>query len=1007
MPTEAEGAKLASPEQVLAAALSHLHHSAGKPSTRKIAAALSSVSHTTVADALAGRRVPSWPVLEKIVLHLHGDPDAFRVLWADTAAPVSSVVAQRAVLGSGTQHIFYGEVGRPQEPAVSIAPPFGRLDASRPMRGRDELLAELVSGAVTAGHDGDDLARVHVIHGLGGCGKTRLALQVAFCAQERGSEVWWISAAEPNGLITGMRTLGRRLGITEAELEHGDAADLLWRRLTARQEPWLLVLDNADDPAVLAGPGSNVAEGRGWLRPFSSQYGTVLVTSRDGSTTSWGSWSWRHRLAVLPGNEAAAVIADYAGHATSLGTPEDARDLAERLGGLPLALKIAGSYLAESVAIPAAFAAPGMIRSYRQYRDALDAGDLEAVFPAPGGELTRDQMRGLIGRTWELSLASQIPEARGVLCLLATFADAPIPYELVLHVSTLAASPLLRNITGPRLWEALQALDAFGLIDVDPTPAIGVVQLHPLVRDTTAKQLGAADGEQAAYLYLAAILLARVIAKETGLPEDPQTWPLWQLLAPHATYIFDRIESVTELRDDTAAGAAYAANMAARYQAARGFLAQAEAIQRGAVAFMTQVLGAEHPGTLSPRHELARMMARGDSAAAEAEYRKVLAARVRVLGPEHPDTLTTRHEIARMMAERGDYAGAEAEYRDVLAVWVRVLGPEHPDTLTTRHEIARMMAERGDYAGAEAEYRDVLAVWVRVLGPEHPDTLTTRHEIARMMAERGDYAGAEAEYRDVLAAKMRVLGSDHPDSLVSQHNIAWTMAARGDHAGAEAEFRDVLAARLRVLGPDHPSTRATVEWIYSLEYLTRVTRGVPAASVASIPAAATVLVTAMTTDGWEGVRGRTARLLGRGDTRETELVLRHLEQSRSALAGLSGTDLDRVRGEQVVIWQTRLADLIERHPSAEEELRALAAEIAQTITSASIFMQNATASGRAQQAVQGQGVQTSNFGVLRDVLNALNEWAEHGLLEPIDVSALKLRVERRTLGSGLAREVDD
>src|SRR5207249_10090484 len=107
---------------------------------------------------------------------------------------------------------------------------------------------------------------------------------------------------------------------------------------------------------------------------FSSQYGTVLVTSRDGSITSWGSWSWRHRLGVLPGDDAATVIADYAGHATSLGTPEDAHDLAERLGGLPLALRIAGSYLAESVAIPAAFSAPGMVRSYRQYREALDVG---------------------------------------------------------------------------------------------------------------------------------------------------------------------------------------------------------------------------------------------------------------------------------------------------------------------------------------------------------------------------------------------------------------------------------------------------------------------------------------------------------------------------------------------------------------------------------------------------------------------------------------------------------
>ena len=88
--------------------------------------------------------------------------------------------------------------------------------------------------------------------------------------------------------------------MTDAELEHGDAADVIWQRLAGRQDPWLLVIDNADDPQVLAGAGTCVAEGRGWLRPVVGQTGMVLVTSRDGSKESWGSWPRRHRLQMLP-----------------------------------------------------------------------------------------------------------------------------------------------------------------------------------------------------------------------------------------------------------------------------------------------------------------------------------------------------------------------------------------------------------------------------------------------------------------------------------------------------------------------------------------------------------------------------------------------------------------------------------------------------------------------------------------------------------------------------------
>jgi hypothetical protein len=125
----------------------------------------------------------------------------------------------------------------------------------------------------------------------------------------------------------------------------------------------------------------------------------------------------------------------------------------------------------------------------------------------------------------------------------------------------------------------------------------------------------------------------------------------------------------------------------------------------------------------------------------------------------------------------------------------------------------------------------------------------------------------------------------------------------------------------------------------------------------------TALVTAMVTDGWEDIRTRFARLLGRGATKDTEAAAARLEQSRTALAGLSGPDLERARAEQEIVWRTRLADLLESHPAAEAELRGLVAEIqAQVIGSAGQVTQHAVAFGQAQQAVQGHGVQNVTFG---------------------------------------------
>ena len=714
--------------------------------------------------------------------------------------------ARQASQGAGVQYNYFGP-GAEAESGVSIAAPLGQLDERLPMRGRDALLSALM--------DSTDGLRVRVVHGLGGCGKTRLALEVATQLLERGVEVWWVSAAEESRLAAGMQAIARRVGVTDAELRHGDAADLLWQRLAARQQEWLLVIDNADDPQVLAGPDGCVGDGTGWLRPLRASAGMVLATSRDGRPSSWGPWCGLYRVEVLASGQAAQVLVDHAGGYEELGSAGEAEALAQRLGRLPLALKIAGSFLAESVVIPAAFAAPGVARTYSQYLAAIEGGQLETVFPAPSaGELTPEQARKVIGRTWDLTLdlltARQMPEARRVLRLLACFADAPIPHELALDPQTLRDSPLLEGISGPRLWQVLETLAGFGLIDLISTDSnqLAVVRLHPLVRDTSRPDARDPD-EREAYLVLAAELLRRA-AEQADVPEDPAMWSTWQVLGAHAIYIFDTLTASSDCPDEAATAASNAVALTARYQSAQGLYSQAEEVQRRILGLRFRVLGADHPDTLTTRHEIARMMAaRGDHAGAEAEYRDVLAATLRVLGADHPDTLATRHAIAYEMAERGDHAGAEAEYRDVLAAKLPVLGADHHSTLNTRHAIAYEMAERGDHAGAEAEYRDVLAARLRVLGADHPDTLATRHEIARMMAARGDHAGAEAEYRDVLAAKLPVLGADHPSTLNTRHAIAYEMAERGDHPGAEAEYRDVLAAKLPVLGADHPDTLAT------------------------------------------------------------------------------------------------------------------------------------------------------------------------------------------------------
>jgi tetratricopeptide (TPR) repeat protein len=701
--------------------------------------------------------------------------------------------------------------------AVSLAAPLGRRDPDRPLRGRSALLGELAG----AWEEGSGVAGVQVLYGLGGCGKTSIALELAARVQDQAgsaAETWWVSAADSRQLRAGMIALAFRVGVTEEQVRRGEAADLLWQRLAERPGRWLLVVDNADDPGVLAAGSAPMKDGRGWVRPPGRGSGLVVVTTRDGREATWGTLGRLRRVGVLADDDAAQVLIDYAG--AEAGSRKDAVALARRLGGLPLALRLAGSYLHESASRPAAFGDHATARTLAGYQALLDGGEAEAnrgadeAEGARGGQFSEEDARGLVGQAWEISLdmltAQGMGHARPLLRLLACFAHAPVPYELLLRPGTMAGTELFPGLTGPQLWDSLLALEAFGFIDFlavgQGDQAAPTLQLHPLVRDASRPDPGA-GGEAEAYTGLAGALCASAAASpEAGEPESPDAWPQWEALTPHCAYLLGEITGHASVARDVAA----AAHAAAWYLGARGRYQEAEQLYRHVQAVREQALGNGHPDTLAARQEVAWMLAeQGRTAEAEEAYRQVLAGREQALGDDHPDTLTTRSAVAWMLGERGRFREAEELYRQVLAVSGRVLGDNHPNTLATRSSVAWMLGERGSFEEAEELYRQVLAVREQALGDGHPDTLATRSDVARMLGEQGRSQEAEELYRQVLAEREQALGNDHPDTLATRIAVARMLEQQGRYQDAELLYQQVLEDSARVLGETHPHTLTT------------------------------------------------------------------------------------------------------------------------------------------------------------------------------------------------------
>ena len=614
---------------------------------------------------------------------------------------------------------------------------------------------------------------------------------------------WQFAAEDATVLAAGFGELAAQLG-ARGLADARDPVASVHAVLARFPVPWLLIFDNAADMASVAA----------FLPPAGP--GRVLITSQNPN--------WPGQVLDVPVLDP-DVAAGFLVNRTGDPDRQAARDLADVLGGLPLALEQAAAYTQATGDTLA-----GYLALFRQRRAEL---------------LARGEPTGYsktVASTWALAfdrLQHTAPGAVGLLRLLAFCAPEAIPLRLLLQPRPGLAGRLGEDVVpvlAPLLEDPLAAGDAIGALRryslVTPA-ADGSVSVHRLVQAVTADQMPselATEWQRAA----AAVIQAAL----PGDPGDPADWPVFALLLPHAQAALD-------------AGSEGMAQIAS-YLGRSGSHPAAMELYRGVFEARARALGPEHPDTLIARSNLAWWTGEtGNVAGARDECAVLLPVIERALGPEHPDTLGARANLARWTGQAGDAAGARDQYAELLSVRERVsgaehprtvaaregvarwtgmrgmrpgpgtcswrccpsasgcLGPEHPDTLTARESLADWTGQAGDAAGARDLFAALLPEIRRVLGPEHPDTLATHRGLAYWSGEAGDAAGARDQFAALLPVFERVFGPKDPYTLTTRGNLArWTGGA-GDAAGARDQFAALLPVFERVSGPEHPDTLTT------------------------------------------------------------------------------------------------------------------------------------------------------------------------------------------------------
>src|SRR5579885_2608874 len=578
--------------------------------------------------------------------------------------------------------------------------------------GREEELhalhAQLASGSTAA------IGQVQAISGLGGIGKTQLAVEYAYRYRQEYQAVLWVRADTVEALTSSYSELARLLALPERDAREQEVVVGAVRRWLARQPGYLLILDNLDEPSVLFPPAEP-----GQPRPPSpfvppTPAGHLLVTTRAADLTALGL-GLAHPLAmpVFSPEQGAALVLTRAGR-PSASEPEQAlaRQLSQELGGLALALEQAGAYLSAS----------GM--SLADYLELFRTRSHDLLSRHAGHDYPH-----AVATTWDLSfqrVQERAPAAAELLRACAFLAPDAIPEEILTQgarhlgklLAPVAADPL-------RLADALAALRAYSLLTRDPETR--TLTVHRLVQRILRTRLAARTCKQ---------WMQRVVQTVDAAYPDPEfsAWPACERLLPHALVCATWIEQA----GSKPPAAARLLNQTGYYLHARGRYARAEPLLQRALAISEQALGPQHPHTATSLNNLARLYHdQGDYARAEPLLQRALAISEQALGPQHPHTATSLNNLAGLYHAQGDYARAEPLYQRALAISEQAVGPLHPDTATSLNNLATLYRAQGDYARAEPLYQRALAIWEQAVGKEHPTTRIVRENYEGLLREMG------------------------------------------------------------------------------------------------------------------------------------------------------------------------------------------------------------------------------------------------------------------------------
>jgi len=629
--------------------------------------------------------------------------------------------------------------------------------------GRESILVKIRS---TLTSDNEQKSKI-VIHGIGGVGKTHIAVEYAYRYADNYDIIWWVRTENSITMTADLVGLSERLNLTEKNNKDQEASIHALLNFLKKEDRWLIIFDNADNPEILL---NYIPK---------DKYGHVIITSRNPS------WENIYTLKVPVMNRRESI--ELLQNLTQQKNQKIADELANNLGDLPLALVQVGSFIKDKQT-----SLPDYLSLFKKsQRNIHDISLANSEYPQS------------VFTSFNISfqqLEKKSPEAMNLMYLLSFMAPDFIPLDILFAWTKKYAEKYANTISDINdLNKLVEKLAGLSLVSSSDK----FISVHRLIQNITLNRMETIKRKNFGVDIINFLNESFIFEKDNN-----ESWTSCSILLPHVISTIEHSEAY-EIKSDlsgillTRAGD-YLVNFS-EYSDAEKLLDKALGINRN-------IYGKNHPEVAKVHFAKSKILyENGNFPEAQKEINISLKMDKDAYGYSHPDVSRDLNFLGIILCDLGEFEEARKNYDLLLKIDINLYHENHPMIARDYNNLGMVLNFLKEHEKARECFEKALAIYKKA--NDKTQIALTLSNLGLLLINQKDFVKARKCIQSAIDMNEENYPGAHPIIAIEKINLGLIEKELGHKDKALALFNQALLVFKKVYGMNHPHIVTTFLYV--------------------------------------------------------------------------------------------------------------------------------------------------------------------------------------------------